>query len=61
MLAYRTSQHESSKHTPFLLMFGREARLPVDIQYGLPEQPSYSSENCYVGKLRNSLTTLFMH
>ena len=33
MLAYRTSIHETTKATPFSLMFGREARLPVDV-YG---------------------------
>ena len=42
MLAYRTSIHEATKHTPFTLMFGREVQLPIDVMYGLPagaEQP----------------------
>eukprot|EP00731_Ephydatia_muelleri_P019467 Em0012g292a len=42
MLAYRTSIHEATKHTPFSLMFGREVQLPIDVMYGLPactEQP----------------------
>ena len=30
--AYNTSKHESSKFTPFELMFSRIAVLPVDIQ-----------------------------
>ena len=43
MLAYRTSIHEATKHTPFSLMFGREVQLPIDVMYGLPsgtEQPA---------------------
>ena len=36
MLAYRTSIHEATKHTPFSLMFGREIQLPIDVMYGLP-------------------------
>ena len=29
--AYNTSRHDSSKFTPFELMFGRQAVIPVDI------------------------------
>ena len=29
--AYNTSRHESSKFTPFEVMFGRQAVLPVDL------------------------------
>ena len=36
MLAYRTSTQESTGCTPFYLMFGREARLPADVMFGLP-------------------------
>ena len=42
MLAYRTSIHEATKHTPFSLMFGREVQLTIDVMYVLPagtEQP----------------------
>ena len=31
VFAYNTSRQESSKYTPFFLMFGRRATLPVDI------------------------------
>ena len=31
VFAYNTSRHESSKFTPFQLMFGRRATLPIDL------------------------------
>ncbi|XP_065890009.1 uncharacterized protein [Dysidea avara] len=33
VFAYNTSKHESSKYCPFAVMFGRQALLPVEIQY----------------------------
>ncbi len=45
MLAYRSSIQESTKVTPFSLMFGREVCLPIDVMYGTPcEQSSSTSE-----------------
>ncbi|CAG2196726.1 unnamed protein product [Mytilus edulis] len=31
MLAYRTSEHDSTGQTPSMMMFGREAELPIDL------------------------------
>jgi transposase InsO family protein len=38
MFAYRTSVHETTTATSFSLMFGHEARLPVDVMYGSPPE-----------------------
>ena len=37
MLAYRSSVHETTKFTPFQMMFGHQVRLPIDIMFGTPE------------------------
>ena len=34
--AYRTSVHETTRFTPYFLMYGREARIPADLVYGPP-------------------------
>jgi len=38
LMAYRTSVHNTTKFTPFFLMHGREAYLPVDVIFPRPPQ-----------------------
>ncbi|KRX17349.1 Retrovirus-related Pol polyprotein from transposon [Trichinella nelsoni] len=58
LLAYRTSINESTKATPYRIMFGREAALPIDVMYGLPEIPPQTPAE-YIWKLRNDLADSF--
>ena len=54
LMAYRSSEHETTKCTPYYLMFGREVRLRVDIMFGCcPEEPAETTE--YMVHLRNAL------
>ena len=54
MMAYRSSVHETTKFTPFQMMFGRQFRLPIDIMFGTPEH-TISCSNPYVNQLRSNL------
>ena len=58
LLAYRSSSHSSTDHTPSRLMFGRELVLPLDIMYGSPpgSAPDYP---LYVQQLQASLQSAF--
>ena len=46
MAAYRSSRHEATGFSPNFLIFGREARAPVDLVCGLPEDEEQFYE-CY--------------
>ena len=47
VFAYNTSRHESTRFTPFELMFNRQATLPIDIEFrkALPEEVSREYHN----------------
>ena len=37
LFAYRTSKHDSTKYTPFFMMYKREAKLPIEL--AIPSRP----------------------
>ena len=53
-LAYTTSVHVTTGHTPFFLMFGRQAQLPVDLVFKTDKAPSVSSSE-YALELQQTL------
>ena len=52
--AYNTSIHKSTGFTPFYLMNGRQARIPIDLIYSTPE-PSDQNQGEYARNLHQSL------
>ena len=58
-LAYNTSVHPSTGQTPFRMMYGREARLPIDIMFGPAEPQESCSPEKYMGELKQSLERVY--
>ena len=57
-MAYNTSVHSTTGYTPFFFMFGREARLPVDLMYGTGNQEDQPVSE-YVCQMKESLVEAY--
>lgn len=58
LVAYRSSEYESTGFSPAMLMFGREIDLPLDLLYGQPpetDETEIKTEGDYVHELTREL------
>lgn len=54
--AFSSTKHSTTDSSPFLFMFGREPRLPIDVAFGVNHVNSGSkSYPAYIASLRDRL------
>ena len=58
-LAHNTSLSSTMHETPFFLMFGRQARLPIDIIFGIPNVGRSTTTEEFAHSTRENLQIAF--
>ena len=59
-MAYNTSIQPTTGYSPFFLMFGRKARLPIDIMYGTGQADNFSVDG-FVNDVSVVLENAYQH
>ena len=59
MMAFRSSVHSSTEHTPFELLFVREMRIPLDVMMGSGPMNNKSSYSEFVADLQGGLEAAY--
>ena len=57
--AYNCTKDDVTKFSPFMLMFGREPRLPADILLGVNQENNGKNYGKYVSDLREKLEAAY--
>lgn len=57
--AYNCTRNDVTGYSPYVLMFGREARLPIDLCFSVSSEGEAENYQQYVSKLRTDLKKAF--
>ena len=57
--AYNAAYHDTTEHSPYYLMFGREYRTPLDLTLSIPEGASPPNTDDYAIKLRERIQAAY--
>lgn len=55
MMAYRSTEHETTSHSPNFMMLGRETSTPLDLQYSMPRNLKALPQNTWAWELQEKM------
>ena len=55
MMAYRSTEHETTSSSPNFMMLGRETTTPLDIQYSMPRNLKAIPQNTWAWELKEKM------
>jgi hypothetical protein len=59
LLAYRTMKHDTTKFTPFQLLYGRQSRLPIELKVVSFREPDMTHKEALIQRINTIVNKMY--